>query len=371
MGRIKGDYGMREIEWRGTFDVSGYGIWGRKLVDVLVSSKRYKVKVISARARLEKHDPFFKNQDFRFKNAIRVENLIPTFPPGGKRTGFCTCTEMRKPPEDQSLYLEKSKFVIALSEFSTNAYKEILTKPEKVHKINFPMFRGEFNPMGSRIDFTNLKQYKFKFLTVGQIDVRKNIDTLIKAFKEEFGDNRNVCLILKIYSPNYCVPMWIKEHNPSPNIFWLEQRVNDMANLYRSCNAYITTDLGEAWSGPTQEAMLSGIPAIAPRHSGHLDYMTDKNSYLIDVGEWDRIGHRTDNYYERLLPAYGEVKYPNFVDIKAKMRQVYEEFRGFSREDVLNHPKVKEGFKTQDLVDRPVILKQLDDCFDWVEENVR
>lgn len=356
-----------DIEWRGTFDQSGYGIWGRKLCRILAESGIYRVKSISIRGRLERSDPFYYLQDLKLDNPIKINNVIPLHPPRTKKTGFCTCTELRKPPAEQISAMNKADFILALSQFSTDSYKAVLDEPEKVFKVGFPMFKGEYNPKGSTLKLTNIDdKYKFKFLTVGRIDVRKNIETLIKCFSEEFGNNPEVCLILKIYSPNYCVPLWIKKYNPSNNIFWFDVRIPDMDILYRSVNAYITTDLGEAWSGPTQEAMLCGIPAIAPRHSGHLDYMTDGNSFLIDVSDWKPIGHREDNKYERLLPSQAEVKYPLEESVKEKMREVYERYKGMNREEVLSDLRIKNAIMSQKKVSRNIILEQLNKCFDWV-----
>jgi glycosyltransferase involved in cell wall biosynthesis len=267
--------------------------------------------------------------------------------------------------------MEDSLFVLALSSHSTNIYKECLSQPDKVFKVNFPFFRGDYSPVGPYVKWKeNLDKYKFKFLFVGRIDVRKNIKTLIKAFNSEFGKSKDVCLILKIYSPDYNVPIWLNKQKLSNNILWLKDKISNMSVLYRSVNAYICSDLGEAWGGPCTEAMLCGLPTIAPRHSGHLDYMDDNNSYLIDVeDEWKPIGRRKDNIYENLLPSDGLVKYPIFDSIKEKMRETYEEFKDLSREETLTHPKIAEALKVQQRVDEKTIYNQLNTCFDWVDKN--
>lgn len=366
---VKKNEAWVDIEWRGAFDMSGYGIWGRKLCKVLAESGKYRVKPVSMRGRLEKTDELFYLQDLQLDDPIRVENIIPLFPLRSKKSGYCTCTELRKPPPEQVVNMNKADFVLALSSFSTNAYKSVVNEPEKIFQVNFPMFKGEYSPKGISLQLSNLDKYKFKFMTVGRIDVRKNLETLIRCFTEEFGNNPSVCLILKVYSPDYCVPLWIKKHKPSNNIFWFDQRIPDMSVLYRSVNAYITTDLGEAWSGPTQEAMLCGIPAIAPRHSGHLDYMNSRNSWLINVSDWKEIGHRENNLYERLLPSYGEVKYPLEDSIKFQMRRVYNQFKDKTREEVLSNPRIINALKSQEKAKASVILKQLNKCFDWVTKK--
>jgi len=361
---------MIDIEWRGTFDVSGYGIWCRKLCKILIESGEYNVKVISVRKRLEPEDYFYEYQDIQLDDPIRVENLIPIFPPiNEEKTGFCTCTELKTPPYDQIQNLEMADFVIGLSSFSTRAYKSVVSNKKKVFKVNFPFFKDEFSPKGKSFKFENIKDETFKFLTIGRIDVRKNLECLIKNFTEEFGDERNVALIVKTYSPDTCLPLWFNSLNPSKNIYLLDEKLPNMSYLYRSVDAYITTDLGEAWSGPCTEAMLSGIPTIAPRHSGHLDYMNDDNSWLIDVSGWRKIGYREDNKYRNLLPDYGEVKYPIDNSVKEKMREVYNEFKSIPKKERTEHEKIKNALKVFDLVKPEVILSQLNKCFKWVNNN--
>ena len=97
-----------DITWRGTFDTSGYGIWGRKLCGILMNSGKYRVKPISTSGRLGNKDPLYYLQDLELENDINVDNLIPLFPNIGKVGGYCTCTELRRPPDEQIINLEKA-----------------------------------------------------------------------------------------------------------------------------------------------------------------------------------------------------------------------------------------------------------------------
>ena len=367
---------MIDIRWECVFDYSGYGLWGRKCCYALLNSGKYRVKPMSVQIPFKTDDPLYlmqrldKSTNPPFKKPIKVLNVIPLLPPSGPRTGFCTCTELQKPPDEQIINIRAAKFIIALSEFSANAFRSVVDRPEKVFPVNYPIFKGECSPYGKRVMWNGVSKYKFKFLTVARIDVRKNLEVLLKAFTEEFGNSKDVCLLVKIGSGQHCVPKWLSDQKPADNIFWVEDFVANMADLYRGVNAYVCSDLGEAWSGPTQEAMLCGLPTIAPRHSGHLDYMNDDNSYLVNVSDWMPIGYRDINLYTRLLPPHGMVKYPDFEDLKAKLREVYDIYGVLNREDVINHPIIQNALKTQDLVDEPMILSQLDTAFEWISKNV-
>ena len=156
------------------------------------------------------------------KDPYIIHNYIPKYKINGEKEGFCTCSELRVPPENQLYHLNESKFVLALGEWCTKMYKECLDEPEKVFPVNFPFPRRLYSPIGSTVKFDVPEKYKFKFLFVGRIDIRKNIDTLIRCFKEEFGDNKEVCLLLKITAEGFfSTPRWLMDQRPSNNIFWV------------------------------------------------------------------------------------------------------------------------------------------------------
>src|SRR5262245_44232387 len=58
----------------------------------------------------------------------------------------------------------------------------------------------------------------------------------------------------------------------------------EMRRLYRSFDAYVLPTRGDGFNRTLLEAMGSGLPVIATRWSGHLDFATDENAYLIDCG---------------------------------------------------------------------------------------
>jgi hypothetical protein len=114
-----------------------------------------------------------------------------------------------------------------------------------------------------------------------------------------------------------------------------------------------------------------GIPTIAPNHSGHLDYMNEKNSYLIDVDDWSHIGYRKDNLYQDILATQLEWKVPIIEDVRKKMRQCYEEYKDLTREEVIKTPMVKESQKIRKIVDPEYVGGQLKNALTWYETNYR
>ena len=358
----------KEILWLNRFDNTGYGIWARRSVEAIQSSNDFLV-AISPGFKLPQIDPLAILQEIRLEDPIVVHNYIPNYilPKGH---GFCTCSELRKPPQDQLYNLNKARFVLALGNWCSDMYRTHLDEPAKVFPVNFPLPKRLYGVNGNTVKFDIPGKFKFKFLFVGRIDIRKNIDTLIRCFKEEFEDNKEVCLLLKLTGEeDICVPKWLMDQRLTNNIFWVPDRVENMADLLRSVNAYVCTDFGEGWGAPCTEAMLCGVPTIMPNHSGHTNYGHKHNSWLIDVKKWEYIGYEKENHYPSLLPPSAMVKYPKEDSIRANMANVYEQFKDAKRKDYKYHVKIQEALKVETIVSYRYVLNQFKKAFNWIAEH--
>ena len=137
----------------------------------------------------------------------------------------------------------------------------------------------------------------FNFLSVFDWHPRKGYDVLLKAYMREFKPDEDVALMVKIYQ----MQAWAEDVE-STLIHFIESEVGlplektpplillngyipqkDMPRLYASGDAYVLPSRGEGYCRPYMEAMACGIPVIATRWSGHLDYLNDGNGYLIDL----------------------------------------------------------------------------------------
>lgn len=352
-----------DIKWINNFGHNGYGICGRRYAKVLIKMG-HNVKV-SPQPYMLKADELFPWTQTELKEpSISVWHGIPTVP----AQVYYTVTEVKQPPDYMVWYMKEAKMIMTQSRFCKESFSRI-TDPEKIHVVNFPFFRGQYSPVGPKPVLKMAKDYKFKFFTVARYDVRKNLKPMMKAFAEEFGDNDEVCLIMKLGSDRYCIPKIFYEMDLPKNVMWMSDFVDDMSSLYRAMDAYVTTDNGEGWGAPTTEAMLCGLPTIAPNHSGHLDYMNKHNSYLIDVGDWEYIGNRRDNLYQDLLCPQLEWKRPIYEDIKVKMRQCYEDFKDIPKTERLKTNMIKASLKVQEIVDGNFVAHQFNDALNWYKET--
>ncbi|HBY68597.1 MAG TPA: hypothetical protein DEG69_13125 [Flavobacteriaceae bacterium] len=141
----------------------------------------------------------------------------------------------------------------------------------------------------------------FNFLSITQVAPRKDLDTLVTSFIEEFK-NENVGLVLKAHHANnseYDRHMLmngyfgkIKNIEKKCKIYWIHGAMteSEIHGLYTHPNihSYITTTHGEGFGLPMFEAAYSGMPVIAPGWSGHLDFLRIPK------------GKKTESLYERI-----------------------------------------------------------------------
>lgn len=133
-----------------------------------------------------------------------------------------------------------------------------------------------FNFWGPKI---NLPEDKFKFLMVGKYEVRKGYDEALCAFKEAFGEDMSVMLLLKATSfvDKEAVDQIRKKISdigvPQAKLVDGALQAQLMGALYRSCDCLIYPSRGEGWGLPLIEAMASGLPVLTTNCSGHSEFL--------------------------------------------------------------------------------------------------
>ena len=158
---------------------------------------------------------------------------------------------------------------------------------------------------GLRNELDKLIKEDFAYLHVGQWgqqgfgEDRKNIGVLIKSFLKAFSNIPNPpALVLKTNGANFSVldKADIKKRIQSvkdmfegvdlPNIYLIhgDLTIEEMSTLYNhpKIAAFITCTHGEGFGRPMLEATCCDLPVIAPKWSGHMDFLTDAESMLID-----------------------------------------------------------------------------------------
>jgi glycosyltransferase involved in cell wall biosynthesis len=318
---------------------SGYGARSRDIVKALLKSDKYDVKIISQRwgvtpfGFLKAENPedkaildcFLTTPNLPKQPDIWIQVTVPNeFQPIGKynvgitagiETTICDATWIEG-VNRMDLTLVSSEH--AKRVFETSAFEQRdnnthqVVKTIRLEKTVEVLFEGINTDIYKKIDTltTNVKDVvdsideSFNFLYVGHWlqgelgQDRKDTGMLVKTFLETFrGKGSKPGLILKACGGTYSImdrdAMVEKIQNIKklvgdvnlPNVYLLhgeltDEEVNELYN-HPKVKAHVTFTKGEGFGRPLLESTVSQKPVIAPKYSGHVDFLDEDMSVLL------------------------------------------------------------------------------------------
>lgn len=185
-----------------------------------------------------------------------------------------------------------------------------------------------FNFWGPKLDFA---PEPFKFLMVGKYETRKGYDEALRAFKDVFGNDPNVMLLIKATSfvDNDAVENVRKKID---EIGVSQAHLVDgaiqtplMAALYRTCDCLIYPSRGEGWGLPLIEAMASGLPVLTTNCSGHSEFLRDFKGRFGEIkSELQPLVAPDHTKWYQYDAGPGEWYVPDFKSLKLGLKKAYE-----------------------------------------------
>lgn len=264
-------------------------------------------------------------------------------------------------PTEWKNELKHIDYVIPSSSFSEKIMIDNGWPPEKVRMISLGYNEEQF----LKNDIYSLGTNKgFKFLNISINHYRKNIDKLIKSYYQEFSDKDDVTLILKtsLNKPKTkfeCdvsdIILQIQKSMPGkifPQLIIINERLKDMASLYKSADCLISTSSSEGFGLPFIEAMASKILVAAPRATGQLDFLNDENSILFDV---QYTSADKNIQYWRSHPS-AMTYMPDCNDISKKMRFICENKQILRDKFLPNYNNTLQSYKWEDTAEKIIKL---------------
>ncbi|MBB3073376.1 hypothetical protein FHS14_006423 [Paenibacillus baekrokdamisoli] len=151
-----------------------------------------------------------------------------------------------------------------------------------------------YTPKNKKLSVPNSKG-KFIFVSVFGFQHRKNPETLLRAYWEEFSASDNVLLVIKTNGyASYENEKWIKNtierykkrlgiHKKTAPVVVIGHQLssNQLKGIYTLGNVFVLPTRGEGVGLPFLESLASGVPVITTGWGGHMDFLTRKNSFLI------------------------------------------------------------------------------------------
>ena len=216
-----------------------------------------------------------------------------------------------------------------------NVAPEQLKCTTDIDVIGYPVKEYE------KIDLDLDLKTDFNFLTIAQVSPRKNISATVRSFINEFKDDSDVGLVMKVNKINdslldkRTVTQEIQSMIAAEGLGDIKCKIyivhgpmteQEIHSLYKQDNihAYITTTHGEGYGLPIFEAAYSGLPVLAPAWSGHVDflYMPETNAVskrTKKVPMFSKIRYSLDNVQEEALSENMLIKESKwaFVDLEA------------------------------------------------------
>jgi glycosyltransferase involved in cell wall biosynthesis len=196
----------------------------------------------------------------------------------------------------------------------------------------------------------------FKFYYIGDINDRKNIDSIIRCYHSEFHNDENVALVIKgskhgidsrqlkenLMSRSNDIKkslrIWRNASEFCPEYFLTDFfSENEILSLHATCDCFINISHGEGWSIPSFESMCFGNTPICSNDGGTKDFIdtNNKNTGTLIDGVYSICNH-SDPAFPTIFTGREHWFVPSERDTKAAMRYYYENRNNINRQDGLS-----------------------------------
>jgi glycosyltransferase involved in cell wall biosynthesis/SAM-dependent methyltransferase len=214
-----------------------------------------------------------------------AHRLGPTFFEGRHTIGYWAW-ELERLPESFFSAFDVLHEVWCASRFVTDAVRAAHRRP--TFTVPYPFAEPAYRSGTARSWFGLPDRFMFLFtFDFLSITERKNPLGLVEAFTRAFTPAEEPILVLKSINGdqrlNQLERLRLRVAD-LPNVILLEDyfSIEDKNGLLSVCDCYVSLHRSEGTGISLAEAMALGKPVIATAYSGNLDFMTEKNSYLVD-----------------------------------------------------------------------------------------
>ncbi|WP_240417719.1 glycosyltransferase [Paenibacillus periandrae] len=204
------------------------------------------------------------------------------------------------------------------------------------HGVNTQTFKP-----GNRKLPLSVKKGTFVFVSVFTFQHRKNPETLLRAYWEEFSPKDRVALVIKtngvgsqasgrsIQRRIQAFKKKCKCGRTAPvHLITSHTSPQKLKALYASGHAFVLPTRGEGVGLPFLEALSSGVPVIATRWGGQMDFLNNRNSLLINY----KLQPPARSMKKSISPSFGYLfaqrgqlwAEPSLRHLKKQMRYAYQ-----------------------------------------------
>lgn len=197
----------------------------------------------------------------------------------------------------------------------------------------------------------------FLFYSIFEWTERKNPKALLQAFWQEFTEEDNVSLLLKVFRDDFRhqnhkvikdqIKKWKEEIilKQFPRVLYHNELFSkqDLYRVHATGDCFVSAHRGEGWGRPQMEAMMLGKPVITTNYGGIHEYLNDTVAYLTTYQMQPVIAEDDRPFYTK-DQNWAEV---DILDLRAKMRMVFEDKEKAKKVGLLASKFIKERFNPE------------------------
>lgn len=226
--------------------------------------------------------------------------------------------------------------------------------PEKIKVIPEGVDISLFYP-----ENINYNDDKFRFLIFGRWDERKSTKEMIQAFKNVFGNNKKVELIISVdnnFSSDglQSTEERLKKYDlDCDNIKILHfPEKQEYIKYLKTGHVFLSCSKSEGWNLPLIEAMACGVPSVYSNCSGQLEFAEGKGIPVKIKGEkpvkdfaknfsssWKNF--EIGNWYE-----------PDFEDFQSKILEIYNNYSFYKQKALLDSIEIRKEFTWENAAEK-------------------
>lgn len=371
-----------KIVIRGVCSNSGFGVATQGLIRTAIAAG-HEVKFFPINAHLGQHRQGFSAEDLEWLDSISTEDIAEIrdailIDVGSLVFGMTVPSVLAKKSILYTTY-ETIRIHGDYVDFMNKKYNEIwtatnfnkvsfsssgVTTPIKVipHYIDLT----KFNPTADKMNIENKRE--FNFILNADLSFRKGVHLLVPAFAEVFNSKDDVSLIMKLTmsSPDPAITQKVIYRNlvevlydrgllskdRAPILMLVKYLEADkLSSFYVTGDCYVSPHYGEGFGLTIAEAMACGVPVLATKATGPVDYLGRKNTEFINLDTKVPTVPVTDPWQLKIDPRYrGQEFYnPSYDSLKEKLRSIYDNKETFkidrsqqTREQILKYMDLEE-----------------------------
>jgi len=228
-------------------------------------------------------------------------------------------------------------------------------RPDRIRVIPEGVDGNRFHTHGRK---PYRKERPFRFLSVGKYEQRKSLDETIDAFAQVYANTPAIELVIKSnYFVNHdqkfdALKQKIKGFS-NIQLIWGEMNSDELARLYRSCDAFVLPSKAEGWGLPLIEATASGLPVISTYYSGHTEFLKHIPESVLSVSY--AMGPVTCPEYRSYYPDsnndWGTWARPDVYSIAGAMQTVCRQYDELFEAACASSFVIRRTFTWQNSVD--------------------